>query len=474
MASVRLRCSFVSGDPTESSSTQDETTSGQQVVWLEQEEGKKSSFVLSSNSNDEPYEIHKPAHIVLECVQTTSQGACVARDFLFGGMEILSNSRNVEVYVKDDSSDTTAERYLFTSRGMQHDSGYYKCLLMHPGGPGKLAQVHIKLLSLQPTPHSTSKTIASVAVLKFKGRLPDPMEIPPSTITSANSTTTANSKEPSSSTQQNNNSKGASPANPGGEENASSQISGADLGVAMGAVSMMVRSTEDRLTKTISTDMERVESVLGQRMGSLEKSVATLSTLVVQQQVKLQQQHELLMNQQKAMLILQKKMMDTMTQNQSILMDQIKTSTQIMQQPRPQENQSMQIEEIDTEGHDKKNDEDSKKTVDSNQNEVDQEAVVPVNDEAEIKELVVSEDGTPKQNAQSFVGAAVSMDDSEIKEDIKVESFTDQTVSADEDPIVQVVAMKKDDPTKSLPDPESFILKEGDLLGLMDEEEGEA
>mmetsp|Transcript_18193 Transcript_18193/g.32980 ORF Transcript_18193/g.32980 Transcript_18193/m.32980 type:complete len:391 (-) Transcript_18193:156-1328(-) len=390
-------------------------------------------------------------------------------------MEILSNSRNVEVYVKDDSSDATVERYLFTSRGMQHDSGYYKILLMHPGGPGKLAQVHIKLLSLQPTPHSTSKTIASVSVLKFKGRLPDPMEIPITTTTTA--TTTANSEEPSSSssTQENRNSKGASPGNPGGEENASSQISSADLGVAMGAVSMMVRSTEDRLTKTISTDMGRVESVLGERMVSLEKSVATLSTMVVQQQVKLQQQHEFIMNQQKAMLILQKKMMDTMTQNQFILMDQIKKSTQSMQQPHPQENQATQIKEIDTEGHDKTNNENQKKTVDSNQNDADQVAVVPVNDEAEIKELVVSEDGTPKQNAQSlFVGAAVSMDDSEIKEDIKVESFTDQTASADEDPIVQVLAMKKDDPTKSLPDPESFILKEGDLLGLMDDEEGEA
>jgi hypothetical protein len=298
--------------------------------------------------------------------------------------------------------------------------------------------------------------------------LPDPIEIPTSTIT------TANSKEPSSSsTPQNKTSTAASPQNSGGGESASSQISGTDLGVAMGAVSMMVRSTEERLTKTISTDMGRVESILGQRMVSLEKSVATLSTLVVQQQVKLQQQQEFIMNQQKDMLTLQKQMVDTMTQNQSILTDQIEKSIQMMQQPQPQENQATQIEEIDTEVRNIKNDEDSTKTVNSNQNDADQEASVPVNDDAETKALVVSEDGTPKQNAQSCVGAVVSVDDSEMKEDIKVESFMDQTASADEDPIVQVVAMKKDDPTKSLPDPESFIVKEGDLLGLMDEEEEE-
>ena len=166
---------------------------------LVQEEKKTSSFELTS-----PVTLIGSVGCLTSCKTTPSDDdRVVAEQFLFGGFEMTTNSKSVEVYICDDQSDK--ETYLTTSRGVpqrdlppicvceaseevesarsERQSGdvggesserveapsenellFYKFVLVCPGGPKPLMTLKLKFPK-----QSASKII--VRTLKIKGKL---------------------------------------------------------------------------------------------------------------------------------------------------------------------------------------------------------------------------------------------------------------------------------------------------------------
>ena len=119
--------------------------------WFENEHDKKTSFIFDESSSlssssasmeaskgeiSQRIVIEKPCHLFLDCCIRNSENdntnggttTTTTTAFLFGGLEIHSNSRNIEVYTMDDDGDgndgssssksaKTSFEYLKTCRG---------------------------------------------------------------------------------------------------------------------------------------------------------------------------------------------------------------------------------------------------------------------------------------------------------------------------------------------------------------------
>lgn len=88
-------------------------------------------------------------------------------------------------------------------------------------------------------------------------------------------------------------------------------ISQADIGAAMAGMSMMVRSTEERIQSTTKTQVQTLSSTLqstlqgqAQKIQQLQQLVVSQSTILQKQQTMLQQQHELLQQQNQELRVL--------------------------------------------------------------------------------------------------------------------------------------------------------------------------
>ena len=184
--------------------------------WLEPESGKKSSFLFQccGDNNDQSSsspvsKFQKPCHLIIECVPY-SEGNGNSDDeretetetlpWLFGGMEIFSNSRNIEVYaVPEGKDDVQGKEYWQTHRGSKVDidintdgdddddekeksskiepktkdaceQEIYQTVILPPSSkPATVQSIHLKLLSLRPA----KCTVAFVKCLKLKGRIPE-------------------------------------------------------------------------------------------------------------------------------------------------------------------------------------------------------------------------------------------------------------------------------------------------------------
>eukprot|EP01083_Nonionella_stella_P270374 915515_1 len=146
-----------------------------QVFWFHQDEGKKSSFTLNSSDVSSPLKIDKPCHLLIDCSQTGTP-------WIFGGLEIQTNSRNVEVYAIPEGKD--GAEYWQTHRGSREDdesllggndadpceNELYNAVILSPSSkPESIVRLHVKLLSLRPA----RCTVGFVRSMKLKGRLPD-------------------------------------------------------------------------------------------------------------------------------------------------------------------------------------------------------------------------------------------------------------------------------------------------------------
>ena len=127
-----------------------------QVFWFHQDEGKKSSFTLNSSDASSPLKIDKPCHLLIDCSQTGTP-------WIFGGLEIQTNSRNVEVYAVPEGKD--GAEYWQTHRGSREDdesllggndadpceNELYNAVILSPSSkPESIVKLHVKLLSLRP------------------------------------------------------------------------------------------------------------------------------------------------------------------------------------------------------------------------------------------------------------------------------------------------------------------------------------
>lgn len=268
--------------------TNDPERASSDPLWFEQEEGKKSSFLLQLD--DAAGEIQKPAHVIL-------QGG---DSFIFGGLEFVSNARNVEIYLTEDGKET----YLTTSRGLT-DSGddpyRFKCIVVCPGGPRAVTRVHLKLLSLKPA----SCTRATLYSIKLKGRL-----LPPKQAEDASAAAVISSPNAETDT---------SKAPPG--------LTQADMGVAMTGLSMMVRSVESSLLKSVQDALDTVEKRLGARLDRIEQYLVMQQQAAVMQQQLQQQRFEKMQNQ----------MMLQMKEHQSEMVSLITSLRTHVSQPKEQE-----------------------------------------------------------------------------------------------------------------------------------------
>jgi hypothetical protein len=266
--------------------TNDPEKASSDPLCFEQEEGKKSSFFLELD--DAAGEIQKPAHVIL-------QGG---DSFLFGGLEFVSNARNVEIYLTENDKET----YLTTSRGLlAGDDPYrFKCIVVCPGGPRAVARVHLKLLSLKPE----SCTGATLHLMKLKGRLPPPKQEEGNTQkTSATKSATTSSRSTDT-------------APPG--------LTQADMGAAMTGVTMLVRSVESNLLESVEGSLDKVEKRLGARLDRIEQY------LVMQQQAALLQQQQ----KQRRFEDMQNQMMLQMKQHQSEMTSLITSLRARVAQPK--------------------------------------------------------------------------------------------------------------------------------------------
>lgn len=227
-------------------------------LWFDQEKGKKSSFLLQLDNHAN--QIAKPAHVILKGSHKDV--------FLFGGLEIITNARNIEIYLTGEDG---KETYLTTSRGLlvagDDDPYRFKCLVVCPGGPRPVTRVHLKLLSLKPA----SCTGATLHLVKLKGRLPPPKQ---------QQETNENDGAKSAANADNN--KSPAPA-------ASPGITQADMSNAVVGVSLLVRSVETSLLQSVQASLDRLERKFDARFDRIEQY------MVMQQQqalVQQQQQHE--------------------------------------------------------------------------------------------------------------------------------------------------------------------------------------
>jgi len=153
------------------------------------EENKRTSFIFQAcQSNTEISRIEKPCHVILDC-SNSDEDPLGAIDWIFGGLEIQSNARNIEVYAVPIGKDFGDREYWQTQRGSKienesarhsaDDHGdvkdalgdeLYQSILLPPDSkPTAIKSLHLKLLSLRPTNCSE----AFVKVLKLKGRIPE-------------------------------------------------------------------------------------------------------------------------------------------------------------------------------------------------------------------------------------------------------------------------------------------------------------
>ena len=244
----RFQCILTNDSETEPDNTE--------PLYFKQEEGKKSSFLL--NLDDGATTISKPAQIVITSVPQDK--------FLFGGLELVSNARNVEIYLTDQDD---KEAYLTTCRGIVAGDAIantFKCLVVCPGGPRPVLRVRLKLLSLKPE----SCTGASLHLIKLKGRLPPPKEPQQEATTDASSAMSRQAPPPPT------NNTPASPA-----------LTQGDMGAAMAGVSMLVRSVESSLLQSVQASLDRMEKKFDARFDRIEQYL-----MLQQQQALIQQQQQ--------------------------------------------------------------------------------------------------------------------------------------------------------------------------------------
>jgi len=97
----------------------------------------------------------KPAAVLIDCCTTRFESSDPL-PFLFGGIDMTSNARTVEVYVTDEQG---KETYVTTSKGMKvlDRNNVFSIIMAKSGGPQRVISVKLKLLSL-PKPNKTVET----------------------------------------------------------------------------------------------------------------------------------------------------------------------------------------------------------------------------------------------------------------------------------------------------------------------------
>jgi hypothetical protein len=277
---------FFSNDETASTATSSTTA----TYPFHLEVNKKSSFLLEAPTDD--FGCEKQAHFMVEAIATSVQQHQRV-PFVLGGFEIVTNSRNIEVYVTDDAEDEK-ETYITTCRGIKYIEGqdlWYKALLVIPGGPRSMKRLRLKLLSLRPP--TATKSLFSF--MKLKGRLPEVQQEYQS----------KTNLPKSSAESQGHNHNHAVPqqqaSNYGPAPTTQPALTASDMSAALAGVGMMVQATEQRICQSMQSTVTDLGATVGTRLQGVEqvvmaqsKGLLDLQQVIVRQQIVMAQQAELL------------------------------------------------------------------------------------------------------------------------------------------------------------------------------------
>jgi len=283
---------------------------GESVHYLEREPSKKASFFLappkamestnlstgdSQSPIDAPplegnadiktahhFSLNKPAHVYLDYYLQKRN-----IPFLFGGLEIISNSRSIEVYsISKDSK----EAYLLTSRGspvdtitgapqIKKDIEWFIHVIVHPNGPGEIKRLKLKLLSLR-----SPKNRAIIQVFKMKGKIPSELEtsLPTTTSNKNNENELRQRISNKSKSKKIENAPFVEPKNKSPSPSQNS-LTSSDIQAAMTTFTLMSKSMEDRIQKTFIKEMNSTQETFNKQIQSLTYQNHALIKLIENQ-----------------------------------------------------------------------------------------------------------------------------------------------------------------------------------------------
>lgn len=258
------------------------------------EQGKKFSYELPpdllSSETHTCITVPKPASILLQVLHC--DGYNKAEAFVFAGLEIISNSRNIEAYEIGVVEGKDVPSYLSTQRGALcecdavgvggaialHKSSdkkcmpaeFYKAVITNPQGPTEVYGVLLKLLSLKPT----SSKNAQITKLLVKCRLKDIQSQNNTPVSNENKLHTKSLSEP--------------------QTHASTSTSMFEvkdnIGDALAVVSMLARTTENKVIEAIENKFKDLDDSINLMKGQLvhqTNMIAEQSRLLVEQQKKI-------------------------------------------------------------------------------------------------------------------------------------------------------------------------------------------
>ena len=309
---------------------------------LKIEDGKKYSFHLPLDLLPSPssyFEILKPASIVLKANYKSVEYESKDDKFVFAGLEIISNSRNIESYElvslendhKNRDSPNKNFNYISTQKGTKcavdpdgdkDDDEWYTTIITHPQGPTEVNGIMLKLLSLRPAKVET----ATIQKLVTKCRL-----LPNEHSTSVNlgsqdsstSMSNVNLVSTSSPLTKANESKHSyrdgqyqafDSTNLNQKQNSSNidqQPSKSDVSDTLAVMSMIARSTEDRIVDKLGGRVKELEEqmiIMNEHMKKQSEVISELNKVLLQQHQDILERDESI---------------KSLIQNQSKLLDEI-------------------------------------------------------------------------------------------------------------------------------------------------------
>jgi len=209
--------------------------------------------------------IPKPAHVLIDCIMEDEQ-----LPFVFAGMEILSNSRNIEVYV---ISETNKEEYIQTYRGIREEkegndnqndktAEWYKCLMVQQN-PTNIKRLKLKFLSLRPPGKSTTHLLIDLFQVVIK--LPIATAAPTSKVVTA-------------------------------EDSNNDTCSKSDIKTALLTMSSMAYMTEKSIIKNLKEEIEKnkqfIQTNFEQNVNMLLNEIKNLKHVITIQNSTMKQQQE--------------------------------------------------------------------------------------------------------------------------------------------------------------------------------------
>jgi len=286
-----------------------ESTSGKALLC--QEKGKKSSFLLQpkrelsskdANTKDgiDWYSVPKPAQLFVQHDKhPTSTNEPNKTSFFFGGLQLISDAKNIEIYL---TSPEGKETYLMTSKGIPYkmtgkentsqESGstptqtaeWRRALCVVPGGPRCISSLRVKLIGSTST---TDSTAIKVHFLKVTARIVMPSSPPARTTATRSPMKTSNPQGAKS------NSPSFSPnmfAPPTPTRNMTSHseppLTQKDLGAAMAGLSFMARKTEENMANLFKEQSKQIEGKVEAYLSRMELQMRALKpTLAMQFQL---------------------------------------------------------------------------------------------------------------------------------------------------------------------------------------------